>query len=363
MARLLFSVLGSLLCLACSASAEPLEGKGYSIPTPATGISFPRDHGAHPDFRTEWWYLTGHLVRKGGDPFKDGTDFGFQITFFRRGVGQSPASSDWGEQYLAHAAVSDIEKNRFQFEKRYIRGGVPIASASTTGLDVRNGPWSMMLSDGGFRTDFSVQKKGTPSYQVSLRANVVPEPLRHGQSGFSRKGRCEGCASMYYSLPAIRFDGEILRGDQRIPVEGLGWLDHEWMSGAIDPNQVGWDWISLMHRDGKSVMLFQLRDKAGKVDFGSGTILSGDGQTTLSPSEFSIRSQNTWKSPVTGNRYPSGWQVMLPGGPEINLTPLLPDQELSGAGNEYWEGAITSSDRAWIGYAELTGYGKPVGRF
>lgn len=371
MARLLFNVLGrsslavigfcaAVLHSSLSLAAPPVA---YQVPQPSIKVTFPRDHGAHPEFRTEWWYLTGHLVRKGMDPFKDGADFGFQITFFRRGVGESSSPSQWNQQFLAHAAVSDVGSKRFQFDKRYSRGGLPLAEASAQGLDVRNGPWSMVLDERGFRTEFSVERKDNPAYRVMLRAAVVPEPLKHGQDGFSRKGRCDGCASMYYSLPGIRIEGEVTRAGERIPVVGSCWLDHEWMSGAIDPNQIGWDWLSLMHRDGRSVMLFQLRDKAGKVDFGSGTVADGAAQSTLTPEQFGIQGTDSWKSGVTGISYPSGWLVKLPGVAEFNLEPLLLDQEISGEGNQYWEGAVATPERDWIGYAELTGYGEPVGAF
>ncbi|NDC37961.1 MAG: hypothetical protein EBZ48_07895 [Proteobacteria bacterium] len=335
----------------------------YRIPSPQVQISFPRDHGAHPEYKTEWWYLTGQLVPKGKALFKDPAQFGFQITFFRRGVGTRPSATPWEEQYLAHAAISDISGGRFHFEKRYARGGTPNTSASDTGLEVRNGPWGLTLAKNGLHTAFTVQSKEGAMYQANLRAETVPEPLLHGQSGFSRKGRCPACASMYYSLPRIQLSGEIVQNGKPVEVHGVAWLDHEWMSGAIDENQVGWDWFSLMHQNGQVLMLFQLRNRSGKVDFASGTLRSAETVRDLTAEEIAIDATDFWSSAATQTTYPSSWRVSVPGLQPLIVAPLLGDQELRGAGEQYWEGAISSPGQEWLGYAELTGYKEPITRF
>lgn len=369
MAQLLFSffylnflLLGSFVSLVV---AEPhiQESNRFNIATKDTEITFPRDHGAHSDFRTEWWYLTGQLTEEGREIFEDEADFGFQVTFFRRAAAPRVESSDWSEQYLAHAAVTDIRNRTFTFEKRYVRGGLGAAAVSAERLSADHGDWRLNLDGTTLATSFSVRRDGAPTYRLELLSVNTPNPLLHGENGYSRKGMCDSCASMYYSIPRIPVSGTVNRGGQEVRVNGFAWLDHEWMSGAIDPEQVGWDWFSIMTPLGDSVMVFQLRDKKGAKNFGSGTVSSPSGIRKLTKDEFSIIPNGTWRSAESKAVYPSGWRILIPGYRDFIIDPLLRDQELRGAGHIYWEGAVVDTKDRSIGYAELTGYASPIGGF
>ena len=369
MAQLLFSflyvnVIALVLSVSVvSASPSALQANEFKLAARGAQITFPRDHGAHSDFKTEWWYLTGQLALEGRDLFKDGADFGFQITFFRRASGSKVVDSDWSEQYLAHSAVTDIREGRFSFEKRYVRGGLGVASVGTGNLNAELGEWRLNLNNRKLSTSFSVTREANPKYQLQLASFDTPEPLLHGDDGYSQKGKCDSCASLYYSIPHIPISGIVNRDGKEIRVNGLAWLDHEWMSGAIDPEQVGWDWFSIMTPSGDSVMVFQLRDRSGAKNFGSGTISSDSGIRKLSQNEFSIIPTARWKSDNSNALYPSGWRILIPGYREFSLDPVLKDQELLGAGHTYWEGAIVERNDRSIGYAELTGYAAPIGGF
>ena len=356
MARLLFSFLIGVILLTFPAAAEPT----FSIPNPAAKLTFTRDHRAHPEFKTEWWFLTASLAAEDRDVFKDGADFGIQLTFFRNAL--SSSESDWNQQYLAHAAVSDRAAGTFSFEKRYVRGGLGVGRIAEDRLALEQGGWSLNQIDGSLTLRFEVQKE-SGHYTVDLSAVSLPSIVLNGAGGYSKKGQCLECASHYYSIPRIELRGEISRGAERVKVRGFAWLDHEWMSGAIDPSQVGWDWFGLMLKDGRSLMAFQLRDARGFANFKSATLIDGAEVRTLGGEEFVIAPSGAWKSPVTGATYPNRWSVQIPAnGVDLLLEPMIANQELTGEGQEYWEGAVRDMRSGAAGYAELTGYVKPVGR-
>lgn len=324
----------------------------------ARGLSFPVDHGSHPSFETEWWYVTGHLVPKGEPVFGGPTSFGVQLTFFRRRKGDG----SWGQLYAAHGALGDVQARKFTHDIRYARSGMGLVSLSERSLQISLLDWGMESISDRLLLRWSVGKQA----QVRLiTSRVIPSMIiRHGQDGFSKKAPCDQCASMYYSLPKLRAEGEIRFEDRIIPVEGVLWMDHEFMSNALQPEQVGWDWFSLMTSTDQSVMLFRVRGKEKSHDYASGSLITANGVTHLRSEDFSIRSESSWISPNSGANYPHRWRIKVPkGNVDEVLEPLLPDQEVRAGEKDtitYWEGAIANRSNTIKGFAELTGYDKPI---
>jgi predicted secreted hydrolase len=320
---------------------------------------FPRDHGAHPDYQTEWWYYTGHLAEAGGDVTKK-SDWGFQLTFFRRASAGDAAVNSAGQSWLAHAAVSDLRAGKLKSGRRAVKGGLGVAGASQSGLDVWHRDWRAVSIAGEQILEFELP--GGP--RLRLRG-ALETPLLHGAMGVSRKGSCPTCASMYYSMPRIRLVGEILQDGVTREVEGLAWMDHEFMSNSMEKGQVGWDWFGLMLPDGGSLMLYMLRNAQGGVEFASGTLQTTGRTESLKISDFQVAAKNSWTSPHTGAKYPSGWSISVPSAElKLELTPEVLDQEIvddSENGHSYWEGAVRDGKQGTFGYAELTGYDKPLG--
>lgn len=366
-ARVLLTLL-PLLLLAPS-PFSPLRAESpaqFREASPEYALRFPRDYGSHPDFQTEWWYFTGHLFSPGKRAFRDSADFGFQLTFFRRRE-SAESRSPWDGGFLAHAALSDLGAGRFYADKRFVSGNLGLAGAAETGLNVWNREWKAQLDSGSLRLEYRLLPQvthGRGAAQVSLHAEHIPAPVAQGENGFSRKGACDSCASHYYSIPRIELRGEIKIGDAVTPVHGLAWMDHEFMSNALQADQAGWDWFSLMLEDGRNVMLFKLRARDGGLSYASGSVQHAGEVRALESGDFSIEETDFWTS-SSGTRYPSRWRVKIPSaGIDEVLTPLLADQEVRGddaAGLTYWEGAVRSASGRALGYVEMTGYDKALG--
>ncbi|WKZ56767.1 MAG: lipocalin-like domain-containing protein [Bdellovibrionota bacterium] len=330
---------------------------------PGRPFSFPADHGSHHRYGTEWWYFTGQL-RAIDDP---GRSFGFQLTFFRRNNSGDPAEES--QQYLAHAALSDLTHKRFTFDHRRARGGLlRMGFAAQDKLDVAVGRWRAYTVAESLVLDYETSHQ-EQEIAVSLIGPFTDRPLLHGEGGFSRKGNCPECASYYYSLPRIPMQGEVRQGPQRHRVQGLVWMDHEFMSNALRPTVQGWDWFSLHTDGGGALMLFRVRHSDGEGAFLSGTWQSPEGQTIhLDGSQFRIEERRFWQSPHSNGRYPIEWFIAVPAaGIETVVQARFPEQEIhitTGADNSaptYWEGAIASPDQKFQGYLEMTGYDKPLG--
>jgi predicted secreted hydrolase len=301
----------------------------YPAVTPRK-LVFPRDHGAHPEFRVEWWYVTGWLAGP----------LGFQITFFRaRPEEQSDNPSAFNPRQIlfAHAALSDPGRGRLAHDQRAARAGFSLAHAE---LD-RTGVWidDWRLEQHGHRYDAAIAAREF-SLELSFFASQL---VLQGEQGYSRKGHRPHEASYYYSRPQLNVAGKLDGRD----VEGTAWLDHEWSSAYLAPEAAGWDWCGINLHDGGSFTGFRMRDKAGGVHFAS--------------PGASFKPLRTWKSPRTGVQYPVEMAVN-----DMVLKPLMDDQELdsrASTGTIYWEGAVTAykNDRAvGLGYLELTGYWKPM---
>jgi predicted secreted hydrolase len=327
--------------------------------------SFPRDHWAHGEYRTEWWYFTGEL----------GERFAYQFTFFRIGVlpARSDLASSWATSGLlmGHLALTDLEKKEHRFSEVLYRD-VPLLAGFGSFPEPRiawsrapagtDDLWSLDWNGEAF--DFSARDDATG---ISIRLTTRPrKPLvLQGPDGFSRKGESANAASQYYSFTRLETRGEIELDGERFEVSGESWMDKEFSSSHLEDHQAGWDWFSLRLGDGRELMLYLMRDEAGGIDFGSGTLVGADGTARyLAESDFEVEVLDRWTSPATGASYPSKWRIRL-AGLDLIVTPALADQEnRSGLprGVFYWEGAVAidSSEGARLGrgFVELTGYGK-----
>ncbi len=332
---------------------------GFARVTEPRPFVFPDDHGPHRQYQTEWWYYTGNVAAE------DGRRFGFQLTFFRRGLvpGTVERASDWGTSdiYMAHLALSDAAGEQFYSFERLSRGGAGLAGASGSPFRV-------------FLEDWSAEGSGPEGMQMRLRAAAEPvaldlrlasskPPALQGEQGYSQKGSEAGNASYYYSLTRMETSGEIRVGAERYEVRGLSWMDHEFGTSALEPGAVGWDWFSIQLADGRDLMYAQIRGEEGGPLYTFGTLVDAAGDTrTLAPGAVELGVRETWTSPRSGATYPAGWTLRLPGeGLTLNLEPLLADQELA-TGVIYWEGAVRvqgsddGTDVEGYGYVELTGY-------
>lgn len=321
---------------------------------------FPRDHGAHEDFKIEWWYYTGTVQTK------DGRRFGYQLTFFRTGVQKDPViPSRWAirDLYIAHFALSDISAGQFRFFDRMNRAGVGWAGAATNGTRIWNEDWEAQIA--GPEHLLRAQDKDCA---IRLRLRSLKPAVAHGDNGLSRKGSREGNASHYYSLTRLQTSGVIVIGDEELSVFGSSWMDHEFGTSFLEPGAIGWDWLSLQLDGGRELMCFNIRSATGESSpFSSGTIIEEDGTSvSLAASAFVLRPVDVWQSPISGAKYPVRWTVDVPN-QELRLTieALLPNQELhpkKTTGFPYWEGAVRTHGE-WsgqsitgTGYLELTGY-------
>jgi predicted secreted hydrolase len=333
---------------------------GFRTALPGYRFQFPRDHGSHPEFATEWWYFTGHLRAA------DGRRYGYQLTFFRRALAGWPGSAAWrsDQLQLAHAALTDLSAGRFTMEERLNRQGLP-ADAAIGSLDLRNASWNARMAGNRIHLDFSV---GTADLELDLEAPAAP--VVFGENGIIRKGADPDAASHYLTFPRLPSRGRLRRDGRDQALAGLSWMDHEFSSSQLSSGQVGWDWAGIQLRDGRSLMLYRLRGADGRQDpFSTLTEVSAAGQILRSTHAFQL-SGGRWRSPASGAVYPLPLKLEA-WGASWTLEPLLADQELrtrQGAGITYWEGAcrVLDSRAAEVGdaYVELTGYAHSMaGRF
>lgn len=354
----------TLLVLAASALAAPDDERpAFKQVQEGHRWSFPRDYGAHRDYSTEWWYLTGHLRAE------DGRQFGFELVFFRVGISpQVTTKSAWRSDslYLTHAALTADDSKSFLYTERRSRGAFEDAGASDATLDVWNGPFRMKREGTRIRATAADDKL---SFDLDLEA--VKPPVFHGRDGFSRKGPGEGEASHYYSLTRLKGSGSLTMGAESLRVaDATAWLDHEVTSSGLAHGTLGWDWFAIQLDDGRELMLYQLKDAKGELTkFSSGTYVSVTGESrVIDAKAFTVHPTGWWTSPRSGIRYPSGWHVTVPEeGLTLDVTPTVRDQELATpetTGVTYWEGRCTvaGTERGRVlsgnAYVELVGWGK-----
>jgi predicted secreted hydrolase len=302
----------------------------YPQVIPGYRFSFPRDHGAHPEFRIEWWYVTGWLEDA----------LGFQITFFRarpEEASDNPSSFNPRQILFAHAALSDPKRGRLLHDERAARAGFTLAHAEIERTGVWIEDWSLALE--GERYEARIAARDF-DFAFSFFAQDL---VLQGQGGFSRKGHRPQEASYYYSRPHMHVVGR-LNGRQ---ISGTAWLDHEWSSAYLAPEAAGWDWTGINLLGGGSLMAFRMRDRSASTHY--------------VPPGTSFKPLRLWTSPRTGVEYPVSMQVN-----GLRLEPLMDDQELdsrSSTGTIYWEGAVRAfrgASGVGQGYLELTGYWKPM---
>ncbi len=337
---------------------------GFKSAVPNRVFSFPQDHGKHPEFKTEWWYFTGNLAAA------DGSTFGFQLTFFRRGLAaDTNRRSQWAatDVYAAHFAITKVDSNEFFHSELISREGPGLAGASASDLDVYVRDWKVKTESSGIRL---VAHEG--EYRLDLLLSQEKPPVLHGRDGYSLKGDSDSQASYYYSLTRLKVTGHITFKGSTHEVNGLAWMDHEFGSSILLADQTGWDWFSIQLDDGTELMVFHMRKADGTNERPFGTFISAQGEPVqLSGKQIVIKSSSTWKSPNTGAVYPARWSVEIPD-LSLNLViePLIPDQELAATrstGVVYWEGAIAvkgtkeGSSITGKGYVELTGYAGSLG--
>jgi predicted secreted hydrolase len=339
----------------------------FKIARPGRVFQFPRDHGSHPEYQTEWWYYSGHL--QSGE-----ASFGYQLTFFRAALGppDPQARSAWRTNtvYFAHLALSDTARRTFRFWEKAGRGALKLSGAERGRLKVWIDDWQAEQT--GSSHHLQARDQGMI---LDLVLTPAKPPVLHGEGGFSRKAAGYDAASYYYSLPRLETRGQLTQGGRVLPVTGLSWMDHEFFTGSMAPDLVGWDWFALQLEGGWDVMLYLLRHRDGTVDpASSGTLIDPQGQPRpLKPGEFQAQATGLWKSPHTGATYPAGWEISLPGaGYELTLTPTVPDQEIRAKAPQvtYWEGEVQVRGRkngvptSGQGFVELTGYaGAMISRF
>lgn len=331
-------------------------------------LEFPRDHGAHPGYRTEWWYYTGNLHSDSGN------HYGFQLTFFRSQISPPDSQNDWPQPasrwrtqqiYLAHAAVADITAKRHFQAEMVSRQALGLAGAS-----IRKGAFVVHLNNWSAQIDPTTHLLSVITDKFSFDLSLTPEkpPVVHGQSGYSLKGSTPNRASCYYSFTRLAGEGELSVFGEKVRVTGSAWMDHEYSTALLEPGLKGWDWFSLQLSDQSEIMVFLLRTDDGRVHpASSGTVVDAFGRTQhLNANDFELIISDTWKSRRSNARYPARWRLQVASfAIDLVIVSNLPDQEMrtfNTTGVTYWEGSVAiygSKNGRPVegqGYVELTGY-------
>lgn len=343
--------------------AELLGGvadDGFARALAGTPLSFPRDHGPHPDYRTEWWYFTGNL----DDP--KGRHFGFQFTLFRFALAPTAPARDsaWATRqiWMGHLAVSDPAGDRFIFRERFSREAIGLAGGQAEPLEIWLDDWRIR-SVGEEFLPLEIEASDT-GIGLSLRLEPGKPRVLQGRDGLSAKGPQPGNASWYYSHTRLPASGRVRLADESFEVTGTAWLDREWSTSALGDGVEGWDWFALQFDDETELMVYRLRRTDGSADpLSAGTLVDEAGVATpLAAADVTTAVTETWTSPASGIRYPVAWSMTVPSaGLELSIEPWQNDQEMD-VSVRYWEGAVritgTRAGRpiSGRGYLELAGY-------
>ena len=319
------------------------QAEGFATPAPDPSFSFPADHGPHPEYRIEWWYLTANL--KG----PDGTDYGLQWTLFRSAF--APFETDgWDSPqiWLGHAAVTT--PNQHFAAERFARGGIGQAGVVADPFEAWIDDWS--LSGNSF-DDLRMRARG-PEFGYDMQLTARGPLVFHGNRGYSVKSE-RGQASYYYSQPFYEIEGVLNLPEGDVPVSGQAWLDREWSSQPLSDDQSGWDWFSLSFNDGGKLMGFVLRQSVG-TNFTSGTWIDADGTTrALPPGAFQAQALKT--TAQAGRDVPTSWRVTVPDqGVDVTVDAMNPLAWMP-LSIPYWEGPVrVTGSHPGTGYLEMTGY-------
>lgn len=332
---------------------------GFARATQVQPFVFPRDHGPHPDFRTEWWYFTGNLNSAAG------RHFGYELTLFRHALQAATTTrqSRWAmrDVYFAHFAITDTDNKKFYYQERLTRHAAGLAGANANPFRVWIDDWRISADS---KADFPWSLRAqTDNFEIDLQLSSIKPLVLQGNKGLSRKGPSQGNASYYYSYTRLQASGTVRVGKQTHKVSGLSWMDREWSTSALSKDQQGWDWFALQLQDGYELMFYRIRGQDNTSDpFSAGALIDPQGRSKLlGAQDVTIEVLKHWHSP-RGGRYPSAWRIHIPSVQlELQIRPVIPDQELV-TRVRYWEGAVTSHGThggqaiTGRGYVELTGY-------
>ena len=326
--------------------------------------NFPADYGPHPEYQTEWWYYTGNLQTS------NGRRFGYQLTFFRRGLlppeNTKERASRWAtnQVYMGHFAISDITAQEHQGFEHFSRGAAGLAGTQSEPFQVWLENWKVEeLGMGQWRLE--AEQDGV---KIDLVLTDGKGAILQGEDGYSQKGPETGNASYYFSQPRLISEGVLEINGNEFQVSGLSWMDHEFSTSASSPGQVGWDWFSLQLEDGTDLMVFQIRREDGSIDpFSSGTLSTPRGKVIrLEQDDFDIQPRKNWHSPHSGATYPVDWEINIPKQDlTLEIQPYMNDQEMN-VSYIYWEGAVSIRGNylgqgvTGNGYVEMTGYSSPM---
>lgn len=326
------------------------SGNGFAPVIPGKQFDFPGDHGPHPDFRIEWWYVTANLNDAGGRAY------GLQWTLFRQAARPGPQREGWASQqiWMAHAAVTRTDTHHSA--EKFARGGVGQAGVTAKPFQAWIDAWQMAApseSDDQALSPLEITAAANDfSYTLELSADQ-PVVLQ-GDHGYSKKSE-RNQASYYYSQPFYRAHGQLTIDDKPVEVQGQAWLDREWSSQPLSPDQTGWDWFSLHFASGGKLMLYRMRQTDGH-HYASGTWIEPGGATTqLGPADIVMTAKDSIE--IAGHKLPVAWRLELAARAiAIDCTPLNPKAWM-GTSVPYWEGPISfSGSHTGVGYLELTGY-------
>ena len=345
--------------------------EGFLIPQTNAELTFPRDHGSHPNFKIEWWYLTGHLFNESK------ARYGFQATFFRLAqrapkANQEAVNFGADQLYMAHMAVVDVSSKRYHHEERLNRNGWD-ASSRSGDLGLRNGNWTLARAE-----DDSINLSGSIRADAQIDLTLTPtKPLvRFGKDGVSRKSADATASSYYLTFTRLATTGTLRIDGKDHQVHGQAWMDHEISSGQLSRDQIGWDWVSMQLNDGREIMAFILRTATGEPDpFSCLTWITQEGDTIHVPQDgFTWDYQGDWTSPTSKATYPIAPIIRVSDpntGKAVTYTlrPVMKEQELIGrlTGIAYWEGACdvlnAKGDAIGQAYLELTGYAQGLANY
>ncbi len=341
------------------------NAEGWKRALPGWRYVFPRDHGNHPDFKTEWWYFTGRLQDE------KGREFGYELTFFRHGIRPPERREQVNSRFVldhlqfAHFAISDTENEKFLFAEKLSRGAFGEAGFRDSTNEIWIDDYYLAIGDA---TSIALRAE-EKDFSIDLHLIPSKPPVIHGIDGVDQKAAGIGNASHYYSFTRLKTDGKIVVDGKPRAVRGESWFDHEWATNQLAENQVGWNWFSIQFDDGSELMLYQLRMRDGSADpNSSGTFVSYDGEIThIASDEFTLTPTSFYTSAESKARYPVSWQIEVPSQAiALEVTTPLEKQELVWESLAYWEGLIhVKGTRRGLpitghGYMELTGYAGPL---
>jgi len=356
-----------MLCLFMVLPRLQAAIKEHAIAKAGHQFEFPRDFGSHPEFKIEWWYITGHLTSE------DGQRYGYQATFFRLSSDSEPPTN--GHQrssldlHLAHMALLDPKDKTFYHQER-LQKNPWMAYAKTGDMDLKNGNWKLRRLKGTMTAEFELQGSILADISLNLKLTARKPMTLFGDEGYSRKGENPKAASYYMTFTRLQTTGTLRLKGKSFQVQGWSWMDHEISSSQLEQDQVGWDWVSIRLNDGRDIMAYRMRTTEEKADpYSTFAWVDIDGNASHQALQDDMwRVVRRWTSPETKNTYPVEIELSLPDHKSNNvfrahLVPLSDDQEMLGliSGIEYWEGAcdVIDLEGNQIGeaYMELTGYG------